>query len=88
MGSACGRHPEVELGLELKDVVPDDQYLYPYAKHSVKYYGSHAIYLVTEGVDFSSTMEEQRRGCTTVLFDSFLFLLPDKAWKQLNSFAP
>ena len=25
-------HAEVKLGLAIKDVVPDDQYLYPYAR--------------------------------------------------------
>lgn len=52
--------PEVKLGLNLKDVVPDDQYLYPYAEYSAQYFGTYGVYVVTEGVDFESTMEEQR----------------------------
>jgi hypothetical protein len=38
--------------------VPDDQYLYPYAKQSTDHYASHAIYVITEGVDFADTAEE------------------------------
>ena len=51
---------DVDLGLTLKDVVPDDKYLFSYAKYSVDHFGSYAIYLVADNVDFSTTIEEQR----------------------------
>mmetsp|Transcript_10021 Transcript_10021/g.16011 ORF Transcript_10021/g.16011 Transcript_10021/m.16011 type:complete len:1253 (+) Transcript_10021:58-3816(+) len=50
----------VKLGLDLQDVVPDDDYLHAYATRTINNYGTYGVYVVTEGVAFESTMEEQR----------------------------
>jgi predicted RND superfamily exporter protein len=52
--------PRVEMGLDLQEVVPENTYVHTYAKHTSRNYGSYSIFLVTEGVAFESTMEEQR----------------------------
>jgi len=60
--------PEVELGLAINDVVPDDQYLYPYARYSDEYFATHAISIITEGVDFSDSAEEAGPHCLLTVY--------------------
>jgi predicted RND superfamily exporter protein len=50
---------KVKLGLDLEDVVPSSSYIYDYALNTRNYFATYQVSLVSSGVDFSTTTENQ-----------------------------
>ena len=50
---------KVNLGLDLEDVVPSSSYIYDYALNTRNYFATYQVSLVSSGIDFATTTENQ-----------------------------
>ena len=50
---------KVNLGLDLEDVVPSSSYIYDYALNTRDYFATYQVSLVSSGIDFATTTENQ-----------------------------